>query len=196
VINRCLCFCLVAVALTACSRPVPPTPQFADLRFTNEPMIALDVVKVQVINRFQPSFTRPEVEYEFTIPPQRAIENWVHDRLHATAASGNAQARFTIEDASVKEVELPRTSGLKGAFTTDQAQRYDGHVAVKLEILNEQGFPERSAVAEASVSRSVPEGVTLNQRDQAWYEISQALSHDIDGALERQIRDSFAPYVH
>ena len=34
------------------------------------------------------------------------------------------RARVRIIDASVKEVELPKTQGLTGAFTTDQAERY------------------------------------------------------------------------
>ena len=65
--------------------------------------------------------------------------NWVHDRLEATGTTRRARAR--IIDASVKESELPRTKGLTGAFTTDQAQRWD-----RLESWARERFPMMQAV--------------------------------------------------
>jgi hypothetical protein len=189
---------LLAVALVAtaasCSSAPPPPPKFADIHFLALPPFKLDVSQIQVESRFQPTFQEPNVEHQFPVPPQRALENWAHDRLLAVGPSSGAVARFTIIDASVRESALPKKEGLTAVFTTQQAERYDGHVAVQLQIINQQGVAIRTATAEAAASRSVPEGITLNERDKTWYDMTRDLMADLDRQLQRQIDSAFPPY--
>jgi hypothetical protein len=193
-IIRRLSYCLVlAIGLAACSSE-PPPPKFPDIRFNREPPIQLDVARIELVSNFQPSFAAPEVEHEFAVPPQRALENLSKDRFQAISPGSGRVARFAIDDASVREIDLPMKGGLKGAFTVQQAQRYDGHVAVRLEIIDEHGIAVRTASAQASRSRSVDEDTTLNQRDQIWYDMSRDLAQALDQELERQIDASFYPY--
>ena len=121
------------------------------------------------------------------------MESWARDRLQASGT--NRRVRVRIIDASVKEVELPRTTGISGAFTTDQAQRYDATAEMSIDLMNDRGFPERSVSAKASRSRSVPENITPNDRERVWYELTRALMSDLDAELERQIRANFNFYV-
>ena len=189
---------LLAVALVAasaaCSSAPPPPPKFADIHFLALPPFRLAVSQIQVETQFQPTFQEPDVEHEFPVPPQRALENWAHDRLQAVGPTTGYVARFTIIDASVRESDLKKKEGLKAVFTTQQSERYDGHVAVQLQIINPQGIAERSASAEATVSRSVPEGITLNERDKVWYDMTRDLMADLDRQLQKQVDASFAPF--
>jgi hypothetical protein len=186
-------FALVLLGVLAgCATP-PPRPSFQDIRFTNERPLRIDAAAIEVIKEFRPSFKPPEVEHLFPIPPELAIENWVHDRL--AAAGAGRRVLVHIIDASVREVVLPKTPGLRGAFTTDQAERYDGTVEVRIDLVDERGFPERIVTAKASRSQSVPEGITSNQRDQAWYDMTRAMMSYLDQELERQIRANFTFYV-
>jgi len=192
---RRLCLCLlVASGLAACSSE-PAPPRFPDIRFSNDSPIRLDVARVELVSQFQPSFTPPEVEHEFPVPPQRALENLCKDRLQAIAPTSGRVARFTIVDASVRESELPRESGIKGTFTVQQAERYYGRVEIRLDVVDENGVVVRSATATATRDRSVAEDITLNDRDQVWYEMSQDLSHSADQVLEQYVDASFYPYV-
>jgi hypothetical protein len=193
---RRLCFCaLLAAALAACGAPEPPPAHFADFRFDREPPIRLKVAKIDVVDAFRPSFQPPAVEHEFPVPPQRALEALGRDRLQAVEPASQRIARFVIEDAGVRESELPRTPGIKGAFTIDQAERYDGHVAVRLEIIDESGRTVRVARAEAVRTSSVAEGITLNERDQTWYDMTRELVGALDKELQRQIDAGFYPYI-
>ncbi|HVJ55979.1 MAG TPA: hypothetical protein VM689_26200 [Aliidongia sp.] len=186
---------LSALLLAACSS-APPPARFPDLHFTDEQPIELAVAQVEVASDFQPTFRAPDVEHEFAVPPQRALENLARDRYHPVAPTADRRARFTIEDASVKEVKLPLAGGVQGALTTQQSERYDAHAAVKFEIVRADGFVERTVLAEATATRTVPEGITLNDRDQAWYDITRSLARDIDAQLARQVYATFPPYVH
>jgi hypothetical protein len=178
--------------LAGCVTPAP-RQSFPDIRFTNERPLRIDAASVEVLKDFRPSFKPPEVEHLFPIPPELAVENWVHDRLQAGGTGRRVLVH--IVDASVREVELPKTEGLRGVFTTEQAERYEARVEVRIDLVNERGFPERTVTTQASRTRSVPEGITPNQRDQVWYEMTRAIMAYVDQELERQLRDNFTFYV-
>jgi hypothetical protein len=185
----------LALTLAGCSHEPPPA-RFPDIRFNTEPPIQLDVARVELVSSFQPSFHPPEVEYEFPVPPQRALENLCKDRLQAISPSSRRIARFTIVDAKVMEGQLPLKEGLKADFTTQQAQRYDGQVEIRLDIYDENGTVVRTATARAARTRTVAEDITPNERDKVWYEMSDELAHAADQVLEQYINASFYPYKH
>jgi hypothetical protein len=193
-IFRRLALCLpLALGLTACASAPPPS-RFPDIRFNGEPPILLDVARVELVSTFQPGFAAPEVEHEFPVPPQRALENLCKDRMQAISPASQRVARFTIVDAKVTETELPRKEGLKADFTTQIGQGYNGQVEIRLDIYDENGIVVRTATARASRSRTVPEDITPNDRDRVWYEMSDELAHSADQVLEQYINASFFPY--
>jgi hypothetical protein len=182
-----------ALLLGACETTPPPRPTYPDIRFTDAPPLRIDAATVEIVRQFRPTLQPPQVEHLFPVPPERAMENWALDRLQPTGTTRRLRVR--IIDASVKETELPRTSGVRGAFTTDQAQRYDATAEMTVDLLGERGFAERTVAAKASRSRSVPEDITPNEREHVWYELTQALMADLDAELERQIRANFGFYL-
>lgn len=179
--------------LAACTSP-PPPPAFPDIRFTGETPIRLAVSTIRIQSDFRPTFQAPHVEHLFPVTPAHAMENWVHDRLVAAGGS-NAYARFVIKDASVVEVELKKKSeGITAAFTTEPAQRYDATIAATLQIIDEGGFPVRSIDVKATRSQSVLEGITPNQRDQTWYDMTKALMADFDKQMSAEISAHLGGY--
>jgi len=179
-------------ALQACETP-PPRPSFPDLRFTNLPPIGLAVSAVDVQSDFKPTFQLPHVEHLFQVSPARAMENWARDRL--AAGGGAGRARFVIQDASVVEVELKKKEeGITGAFTKEPAQRYDATVAATLQILDERGFAVRTATVKATRSQTVLEGITPNDREKTWYELTRGLMGDFDQQMSAEISAHFGGY--
>lgn len=183
------------LALASCAPSVATRPNFPEIRFTDQPKIRLDVSTVEVERAFRPSLREPQVEHLFPVPPEVAAENWARDRLEAANPGSPRRARVRILDASVKEVPLKKTDGLRGAFTTDQSERYDATVEMAVDILGERGFAERSVTARAQRSQSVKEGITPNEREQVWYELTRQLMADIDRQLESEMRSNFNYFV-
>jgi hypothetical protein len=178
--------------LTGCETPAT-RPNFPDIHFTNEPRLRVDVAAIDLQSAFHAKFQPPNVEHLFPVPPEHAMQNWAEDRLEATGTS--RRMRVLITDASVTETQLPKTPGLTGAFRTDQAQRYDIKAAMSIDILNDGGFTERSVEASVTLTRSVPEGITPNQRDEAWYAMTKELMAALDKQLEQRMRENFTFYV-
>lgn len=192
-VAQAVCLAVLLLApLVGCETPAT-RPSFPDIRFTDEPLLRLDVAAVDIQDDFHPSFRTPNVEHLFPVSPEHAMENWARDRLQATGTTRRARVR--IIDASVKETELPRTKGLTGAFTTDQAERYDATAEMSVDLVNDRGYVDRTISAKAARSQSVAEGITPNQRDETWYAMTKELMAELDRELERQMRANFTFYI-
>lgn len=156
---------------------------FDDIHFKDLPPIRLDVSSVELVVEFNPTFQSPEVEQNFPVPPQRALENWIKDRLVAGNPSSPNHAKAIIRDATVLESRAP------------DGEAFDSRGSVKLEIIDATGTPVRTANADATVHLVVPTGTTLNDQDELWYQMTHRLALNLGREMERQIHNSFYPYA-
>ena len=171
----------------------PPPQKFPELGWSRLPPFVLKAGQIEVVKAYVPSDQAPHVE---TLPPRTLIDSadrWARDRLQAGGGSGFA--RFIVTDASMVEVALPVHTGLAYAFTTQQAKRYDAHVAVRLEIFDASGKPIGHATAEASNSRSVPQEVSQRQLNETWYLIVEGAMVDLNSELDRNIHAYLGPFL-
>jgi hypothetical protein len=47
----------------------------------------------------------------------------------------------------------------------------------------------------ATRSRSVPENITLAERERVWFRLTESMMNDLNLALEQQIREHFARWL-
>ena len=161
-IYRFLVFSFVSIAIAGCETPLEPAP-LPSVSFANLAPISLDVARIEIQKNYQSPLKAPNVEHEMPLSLLEAAENWAKDRLRAVGRTGTA--RLTIEQASVIEAYLKKTDGVKGVFTTDQAERYDGTLSMQLEAFGNINNGTAPARATVRVSRTVPEDVTLVERE-------------------------------
>jgi hypothetical protein len=172
------------LALAACSS-APPRPQARQISFANQAPISFDVARIEVVQQYQPPQVAPNVDHLVPVPPSDAIRRWANERLRAMGSSGTL--RVVIKDATITETRLPSTSGVRGTFTTDQSERYDGHLAVDLVV----DVPSRrfQGYTAATVARtiSVPENISLQGREDAWHAMVERLMTELNTKLEEGI---------
>ena len=183
---------LIFLAVVACETPIERRA-FSEITFSHLPPILLDVAAIDVIVAYEPSLQATNVEHEFPVPPAIAAERWAADRLQAVGASGRAVV--TIIEASVVEVSLKKSAGLKGLFTTDQSERYDARIRLAVEAVDSNRQLKSRAEAEAQRSLTVAENITLSAREKTWFTLTEALLTDFDGAMEEQIRKHLAGFL-
>ncbi|ACI99853.1 hypothetical protein [Rhodospirillum centenum] len=182
---------LLAVALP--SGPAAAQQTGPGLSFAEKGAITLDVAEIEVVNEYVPPLKEPNVEHLLPVTPADTVRLWVQDRLKAGGGSG--RARVVIRDASVVEAELERTTGIRGWFTKDQSERYEGKLAV--EVLVErpaQGFSGAASVAVAR-STTVAEDVSLAEREKAMLDLVRAMAADLDAQLDAAIRANLFPAI-
>jgi hypothetical protein len=183
---------LTVASLAGCETTLPLN-EFPDLRYNHLPPIRLDAVRVDVVEQYKSIGARPYVEHEFPHRPAAVAARWATDRLKAVG-TGNI-VRFTILKGSVVEVPLARTSGIKGIFTIDQSEQYDGALSVRVDIIGPGGRPLAYVTSQATLSRSVPEDITLAAREKAWFRMTEAMMNKLNLSLERQIRQNFKAWL-
>jgi hypothetical protein len=183
---RLIAAAILFVAVGSCAAP-PPRQEFAEITWTHLTPYKLNVARIEVVSEFKPTFKPPHVEHFFPVPPEKAVRRWIQDRLLASGPSG--VAKVTIKDASATEAELRqgKDEGVRGYFTTEQAQRYDLAVEVVIEIYNDRGFKVAFTSARAERSQTVPEDITLNGRERVWYDTTEALMKDFNAVMEKNI---------
>jgi len=185
-------FCFAcALLIAACTNP-PQQNKFADITFEQYPDIKLDVSEVVVEQAYVPPNGPPNVDHLFPVKPVDAAIRWAGDRL--VVAGTHRIAKFIVKDASVIEEPLETTEGLTGTLTNDQSERYVAKIVVELQILD-GGRTEGTTVAEAVRRVTVPEDITLNERERVWYRLTEEIMSDINKELEKVIRTVYFPYL-
>ena len=178
------------VTLTSCAQSKPaPTPP--GLRYLEAQPLRLNVSSIEVVKAYDSPKQAPYVDHKFPIPPVATIEQWARDRLQAGGSTGRAV--LTIEDASVREHKLPKTGSIKGSFTVDQSERYDMNLRVKLEILDGRGYTASFVKAGSSLSRSVPEDISLYNRTLFWTKLLEDAMNALDSELSKNAQQYLAP---
>lgn len=172
------------LALAAC-QSAPPRPAARQISFANAAPISFDVATIEVVQQYQPPQVQPNVDHLAPIPPSDAIRRWANERLRAMGGSGTL--RVVIKDASIVETGLPPTTGLRGAFTTDQSERYDGKLAVDLVV--DQPSRRFNGYTGAAVARtiSVPENISLQGRDDALFAMVERMMTELNAKLEEGV---------
>jgi hypothetical protein len=177
-------FALVIFSLASC-QATAPTLVFPELTFQHMKSLSLNVAKLETMSSYKPPMSAPNVDHLFHTSPAGALGRWAEDRLRAVGKNGFA--RFTIIEASVTETQLDMKKGIIGAFTKDQSERYDAVLEAKLEIYDDSGLSIGFARAKATRSVTVREDSSVNQREQAWFRLTEELVRDIDAELEKNI---------
>jgi hypothetical protein len=177
-------FMFVIFSLASCQ--INSTSQvFPELTFQHLKLLSLNVARLETVSSYNQPMSAPNVDHLFHTQPASALGSWAKDRLRADGT--NSFARFTIIEASVTETKLDKKKGIRGLFTKDQSERYDAVLEAKLEIFGESGLSKGFANARATRSITIREDSSINQREQAWFNLTEKLVIDINAELEKNI---------
>ena len=184
---------LLAVAVIAAGCEIAqPSRESAPLSFAALPPLVFDLDRIEVFER--PAAPHPgDVAHLFPTPPAAAIGLWVRDRLRARGTVG--VLRVTVDEASARSTPLATNTDLEGLFTEEQAEQVDLRLSVTIEAIDHNGEVNGSAIAEATRSRTLPEGITLVERERIYDETVRALLHDYNASQEKAIRQYLRLYL-
>jgi hypothetical protein len=174
---------------TSVSRPAIP-----ELSYKHLPSLSLAVSRIEIVEQYQSPLQSPHVEHLFPTPIVQALRRWSDDRLKP--AGGANVMRIIVEDASAIVEELETNKDIEAWFTTEQAERVDARLKVRIEITDAEGEVLAFTSTEASRSRTTPENVSLNERDQIYNELTMVLMNDFNASQEQGIRRYLQPYLN
>ncbi len=180
------------LSLAACELR-PPRPEYPPLSYSEQAPLRFDVAEIVVEQAYKPSSQAPNVELLFPRRPDQAAADWAGDRL--VAAGSTRRLRFIVSDAPVTATALKTKTGITGAVTIDQSERFDATLTIDVQIVENDGFIAGSATATARRSVTLPEDASLNDRERTWYKLTKALMDDMDRQLEQVLTKVFFRFL-
>ncbi len=181
--------CLLIAGCT----PAPQPLNYPDINYRSAPPFRIDAAVVEVVEAYVPPLKAPHVEQNAPVAPSTLMRRWAEQRLEATGVRGRVRA--TIRDARIVETLLATNQTVEDSFTNEQSARFEGRVAMTVELVDATGLPTASVEGEATRTRSLPENATLREREEVLFQMSEDLVNDLDKVLEANIRQHFAPYL-
>jgi hypothetical protein len=167
---------------------------YPPIRFNDKAKISFDVAKIEIENKFSPSFTSPNVEHQFPYAPAYVIKDWAQDRLFAKGK--DKILRVVILDASVIEKKLPKTEGIKSKFMIDQSELYEAKYNIRLEIIDQDPiFPVAEINISVNRSESIAEDATIADREKLFYEMGKGLAEDFNAEFDANHTNYLAKYI-
>ena len=185
---------LASFLLGACQTSVDRTV-WPDITFGHREAVAMSVAGVEVSDVSAPGAVQPpayDIRNALPVSPLATMDAWAHQRINALGGYGTALVKIT-ENRFV-EVPLETEQGVGGLFTNSQSERYEGAMTVRIEIVGDpagQGFVE----ARSAASRTVPEDYSINQREQALYDMIATIVKNLDERLVAEMRANLSRWV-
>lgn len=187
-------FALAAAALLLASCQEAAAPQsLAPIHFGGKPPMRFNVAQINVVETYRSPMQVPNIEHTLLPTPTQAVQQWAAQRLQAAGTRGNLE--ITIEDASVKEVALPKKKGVEGFFTDDQSERYDARIRATMRLYDGANVMSMAdASVEVTKSRSVNEKATVAEREKMFHDMTQEMMTQFDAEAEARLRQYFGNY--
>lgn len=190
--RRLLLALMLLTGLAACETSVP-MHRLPEMGFGHLPPIRFAASRIDVTSEYKAPMQDPYVEHLMPVSPEAAVRRWAQDRLQATGGPNSIQV--VIKDAKVVESKLNVEKGISGKFKDQQSERYDASLDVMINARNERGLTTHTVSARSSRYKTVPESISLNDREKIWYEMVEALMGDINAQLESNIREYMGLYL-
>lgn len=175
---------LMPFILMGCAvAPAPaPVPDF------HAQTVPLNVANIEIINPYA-GFQDQEANTSLEETLARSVENWAQPLFVPQGKKGSFL--FTIESVSFKKNALEKaTKGITGFFTKDQEEKLSASVTARLEFRNEKGEMVRTGVINAAKDITLPEGLTLAQKENRTQEFIQGLIQNLDQRLHSALEEN------
>lgn len=186
-------FCLPALGACATDQPLPGP--VAQVGFAHLAPLAFNVNDIQVTSVFASPMQPPHAEQRMSTTPEQAMRDWANTRLKAAGGpASSAHGVFTIEDASVIETKLAKTTGFKGMLTNEPSERFEAKAVATFVVTSADGS---AANVRVSANRTIElhEDATLAEREQAWMSLVETLMADFNAQMEQQLPAYLGPWM-
>ena len=184
----------VGLLISGCTT-TPTTPQFANLNYAHLPPFQLSVERIDRVMAYQSPQIAPYVDHLFPTPLAQTLDRWLFERLRNVGAPGSAQLIATIEKAEVKEERLPISDGLSGYLKNEISENYHANIAVRIDVVDPAYGKTTDFTVKAALTRGVHEDITLNERRQVWFEMTETLMASFNQEMEKQINQRLKDYL-
>lgn len=181
--------CLLPLAV-ACTT-APPAGGLPVLTFEQVKKVPLNVGKIEIVDNYMSPMKAPYAEHLFRQTPEDAAKLLFSRQLQAAGSENNL--RIIIEKAEVIAEDLPKEPGVVDLISPDNSRLYKGKLVVRFEAFRPDAPDIIIGHADLTVTRNktVPGHFSLAERDQAFFDMVEAMMNDLSQGLQTTVADTF-----
>lgn len=187
-------FALVTISTSACQTlgfgEDLDNKNYVEIRFDDYPKYKFNAKKIEVVSKFMPTFTHPNIEHLMPVSIEKTAINWANDRLIANTPDSPYKIKFIIYDASVNEKDIIEETIIEADMI-----KYTARLDVSIRVTDD----EDNILAETTSSSwreiSAKKNSKIYSKEEIWYEIVQKLSLDFNEKIEAGIDSYLGQYI-
>lgn len=192
---------ITAFALSGCvsAKPSIKRNYVPEMTFAHIQPVSVAVAAVDVENDYDPSSDGRDVSSSFPTPPDIALKRYIERRLQPSGETGIL--KVLIEGAQIYHRYIEPDSGFKKWMGVGGYDRYDVVMKLRLYVDNQDTENEKPAGRPHSILTleryiSIPEDVSLAEREMAQLEFLERLMQDVDIAVMASLEQTLKVRVH
>lgn len=134
-------------------------------------------------------FAPQEVEQGFIASVGKSVNDYLNHRFSAVGSNGKFLA--VLKEASVRQSVLPSDNKVGAWMKVDNRDRYDLKVVVHMAIFGVGKYEKKGIDVIANRMVTIPEHVTLAEREKLQMEALDELLDDLDGSVQQVLKEDF-----
>lgn len=184
-----LTFISCTFLLIACDIPVVQK-RFDHFTWAGSDPFVFQANSISFRSEFIERFDYPRVEHLFPVSITDSLLQWGKDRIKIRKGSGG-KVEYIVLEARATETPLKTEKGVKDLFYKDREFRYDLFAVVKINVKDKLGV-EKTLVAKIEKWGVTLEGLSLIEREEAWYQLTEELLQRLDSFFSSEIPKNFS----
>tara|TARA_Y100000996_G_scaffold197082_1_gene154559 strand:- start:207 stop:716 length:510 start_codon:yes stop_codon:yes gene_type:complete len=161
-----------------------------ELNFEHIDSLNLSLSKIEIINKYQPKLSRPNVEHLFKTPPSRLISDYAKSKFLLKGGRNNLQ--FIIEEASVIEtIKETKKILLNNISIKESLINYKCKFRLRIKLKSEKGLTKSYILVSTIIDKTIKSNISLNERDKVFFEINENMILKLDSEINKQARKYF-----
>lgn len=174
---------------TACTTTKTPPPE--KMTFDSLQPFPLYVASYEIQNQTANmlGFTDESVDAGFVASVNKTVDDYLHHRFSAVGTNGKFLA--VLKEASVKSTVLPSENKFGAWLDVDKSDRFDMKIVVHMAIFGVGNYEKKGIDVIANRMLTVPEHVTLAERENLQMEALDNLIDDLDGSIQQVLKEDF-----
>jgi hypothetical protein len=178
--------------LTACSstsksagKPVP------EMTFAHVEPIYVNVNAVDIENLYNPDKSENDVSSTFPTPPDIALRRYAEKRIKPSGQSQD-RLKFVIEEVQINHSYIEPSGSFSQLLKRGGKDHYDVEMRLGLYKFSPDGTMLDQSVFSLEKDITIPEGLSLAEREMEQLKFLEQLMNDVDQAVTSALRDKIS----
>lgn len=186
--------CLILFPAACATGTIEEGQPLPKLTFRHLPPVSLDISGLDVVTSYDSTRMKDDISDQLPIPPDVAIRRYIRQRFIPEGDSGTIE--MDIQQAHVTKTIHEPEGLFSGWFGLNRQEQYDAYLKIHVVMRNRSVESGQRTVSKTSTltahrNLTIPESISLAERDARQLEMVEKLINEIDPIMIESMVNTF-----